>query len=303
MSIGYACLAVGVPSTDFKSCIAKNASETKLLSLIAHNLNSLEQIIDYNIANKILLFRISSNLIPFGSSPINRLPWWDVFASKFLSLGEKIKKGAIRVSMHPGQYTILNSPHEDVVNRALEDLNYHCRVLDMLGVGMENKIVLHVGGSYNDKKQATKRFITNYQRLDQAVQERLVLENDDKSYNISEVMEIAKILHLPVIFDNLHHLTNPCTIQRSDLYWIDACGKTWGKKDGCQKIHYSQQNPGKKPGAHSDSIRIKEFMEFYKKIKSKDIDIMLEVKDKNLSAIKCINCTSSERVIKDLENE
>jgi len=99
-------------------------------------------------------------------------------------------------------------------------------------------------------------------------------------------------LNAPVIFDNLHHLINPCDKQKSDFFWINHCKTTWKKKDGYQKIHYSQQNPIKKLGSHSESIRINDFMDFYERLERKDLDIMLEVKDKNLSAIKCINCTS-----------
>lgn len=303
MSIGYACLTLGVLYTDQKSCLLKNASEAKLRELIAYNLNSLEKIIDYNIANHISLFRISSDLIPFGSSPVNKLAWWDIFAPQFQIIARKIKQGGIRVSMHPGQYTVLNSPHVEVVERAIEDLNYHTRVLDCLDVGAEHKIVLHIGGAYNDKKLAGKRFITNYKQLDNSVKQRLVLENDDKSYSINDVLEIASILNLPVVFDNLHNKINCFDKQKDDYYWIKQCQKTWQKKDGYQKIHYSQQDPLKQPGSHSNRIRINQFIDFYEKLESKEIDIMLEVKDKNLSAVKCINCTSANKTIKVLESE
>ena len=76
MSIGYACLTVGVPNTEMKRCIAKNANEARLYELIKANLSALDHILDYNIAHDIKLFRISSDLIPFGSSPINTLAWW-----------------------------------------------------------------------------------------------------------------------------------------------------------------------------------------------------------------------------------
>jgi UV DNA damage endonuclease len=81
------------------------------------------------------------------------------------------------------------------------------------------------------------------------------------------------------------------------------CNKTWKRIDGPQKIHYSQQNPLKKIGSHSNTIRVNEFIKFYNILKDKSIDIMLEVKDKNLSAIKCINCTTNDRSIKKLELE
>jgi UV DNA damage endonuclease len=131
----------------------------------------------------------------------------------------------------------------------------------------------------------------------------LVLENDDRSYNIEEVLEIAARLGVPVIFDNLHHAINPPARKMSDAYWIEQCRTTWLSDDGRQKIHYSQQNPLKKPGSHSDTIYISEFMDFYDSLDREDLDIMLEVKDKNLSALKCINCTSPDQSIKFLEQE
>jgi len=304
MSIGYACLTIGVLNTNLKSCIAKNVDEEKLLDLILHNLNSLENIIDYNIKNNIKLFRISSDLIPFGSSPINTLSWERIFSSKFIEIGEKIRKSGMRVSMHPGQYTVINSPNAEVVNRAIDDLNYHTKVLDSLGVGSENKIVLHIGGVYNDKDNAIKRFINNYSLLGSNVKERLVIENDDKSYNIKDVLEIGINFKIPVIFDNLHNEINPYDKEKNDIYWINECKKTWKEKDGYQKIHYSQQNTLKKIGSHSNTIKINKFIDFYEKLGREDIDIMLEVKDKNLSAVKCINVTNNEEnKIKRLEDE
>jgi UV DNA damage endonuclease len=294
MRIGYACLAIGVPDTGIKSCIMKNASEAKLLDLISHNLNSLENIIDYNIGNNIRLFRISSDLIPFGSSAVSKIPWWDLFRSEFSRIGEKIEENGIRVSMHPGQYTVINSPNEEVVSRAIDDLHYHSKVLECLGVGKEHKIILHIGGVYHDKKSAVSRFITNYYKLPASIRDRIALENDDKSYNICDVMEVSGIIGTPVVYDNLHNEINPCDRRRNDVFWVNQCRKTWKKDDGVQKIHYSQQDPAKRPGSHSDSILFDKFIAFYSSLARDDIDIMLEVKDKNLSAVNCISSLSPE---------
>ncbi len=294
MSIGYACLTLGVPNTELKTCRQINATVANLTSLIQHNLSSLENIIDYNIEQNIMLFRISSDIIPFASSDFNTFKWSQVFAVKLQAIGEKIKKSGMRVSMHPGQYTVLNSPNTDVVRRAVADLNYHALLLDSLGVDSQHKIVLHIGGVYQDKQAATERFIISYQKLEPAVQRRLVLENDDKSYNIGEVLAIAKLLQVPVIFDNLHHAINSSEKQMSEEAWIAEAGKTWQTEDGRQKIHYSQQHPLNRAGSHSTTIRFAEFLEFYQKVEGGNLDIMLEVKDKNLSAVKCINATSTE---------
>ena len=294
MSIGYACLAVGVPDTDMKHCLIKNASKDRLSQLIAVNLKALDHIIDYNIKNGIKLFRISSELIPFGSHPVNTVEWWELYDKEFQIIGNKIRDSGMRVSMHPGQYTVLNSPHQSVVDKAIQDLNYHAKVLDCLRTGQKHKIILHIGGVYNDKKKSAERFIANYHQLSDAVKERLVIENDDRSYNISEVLQIGRQLNIPVVFDNLHHEVNPPDENKPENFWINECKRTWQKKDGIQKIHYSQQDYEKKRGSHSNTIRINEFMTFYTNLGREDIDIMLEVKDKNLSAIKCINCISTD---------
>lgn len=303
MKIGYACLTVGVPETNSKSCTMKNANATNLEVLIHHNLTALENIIDYNIKNNICLFRISSDLIPFGSSPVNKVPWWDVFTEQLSRLNEKIRSSGMRVSMHPGQYTVLNSPSPEVVSRAVDDLEYHAKALSCLTQDKAHKIVLHIGGVYSDKSQAMERFIDNFKKLDVKIQERIVLENDDKSYTIDEVLEIAKELKLPVIFDNLHHKVNPSKRIKDEVEWINICKETWKEIDGQQKIHYSQQDPLKKSGAHSMTIGIKEFIDFCKRLDRKDIDIMLEVKDKNLSAVKCINTMTATPSLKALELE
>jgi UV DNA damage endonuclease len=281
----------------------KNATEEKLTELIGHNLDSLENMIDYNVKNGILLFRISSDLIPFGSSPANKLPWDGVFRERFEEIGRKIRKSGMRVSMHPGQYTVINSRDEGVASRAFEDLRYHTRVLDCLGTGSESKIVLHLGGVYGEREESLKRFALRFRSLDGGIKQRLVIENDERSFSIAEVLETAVKLNIPAVFDNLHYKVNPGDDGRGDGYWIEQCRKTWKEGDGPQKIHYSQQNHSKKTGSHSDSIRLSEFMEFLGNLNRSDLDVMLEVKDKNLSAVKCINAVSEKKSIKALELE
>lgn len=302
MSIGYACIAIAVQGSDLKSCTLKNANEDRLLSLIGNNLSALENIIDYNVLNGIKLYRISSDLIPFGSSVAVKIPWHQIFSLQFSSIGQKIADAGMRVSMHPGQYIVLNSTSSSVVERAIQDLNYHAKVLDALGLNNEHKLVLHLGGVYGNKIQAMNRFLLNYRYLDPAVRNRLVLENDDTMFNISDVLEVSAAGDIPVIYDNLHNAANPADKAKGDYDWIKLCAATWKSGDGVQKVHYSQQNPTKKSGAHSESIELDAFLDFYNQISGVNVDIMLEVKDKNLSALKCINCVEN-RGIRALETE
>jgi UV DNA damage endonuclease len=248
--------------------------------------------IEYNRKNDIRLFRISSDLIPFGSSPVNALVWPEIHAEDFKRIGAKIRKAGIRVSLHPGQYTVMNSPTEDVVACAVEDLIYHDQILTALGTDTTNKIVLHVGGIYGDKAAALDRFAENFQRLPETVQNRLIIENDDRLYNIEDVLDLANRLQIPAVYDNLHHAINPPPSGGTDQFWIAEAKKTWKETDGKQKIHYSQQAAEKRPGAHTNAIDLETFLRFHNQLDDQTIDIMLEVKDKNLSAIKCQNATT-----------
>ncbi len=301
MRIGYACLTVGVPGTGFRTCTARNAAPEVLSELIGSNLRSLDKILDYNIENRIEIFRISSDIIPFGSHPANTLRWWDEFGEELKSIGDKANSNGIRLSMHPGQYTVLNSPDEDVVKRATEDLMYHSRFLDAIGAGPECKMVLHIGGVYGDKEEAMERFVRNRRRLNNSIRRRLVIENDDRHYTVSEVLSIGENEGIPVVFDNLHHRVNRDDSQ-TEGEWIASCGRTWGEDDGPQKLHYSQQDPGKRPGSHSATLNVNEFVRFCDILPNRNVDIMAEVKDKNLSAVKCINATSTPE-IQRLERE
>ncbi len=200
----------------------------------------------------------------------------------------------MRVSMHPGQYTMLNSKRAEVAQAAVRDLVYHTDVLTLLGTSAENKIILHIGGVYGDKEEAKRSFVRQYHLLPLSVKERLIIENDDKLFNIADVLWVSQQTGAPVVFDNLHDQINPVDCFISQGLWIEKASDTWSEGDGRQKIHYSQQDTNKKGGAHSQSINPAEFIAFYKKLPNQNVDIMLEVKDKNRSAIKISLCLFPE---------
>lgn len=317
----------------------KNFSEDRFYQCASENLEDLKNILKCNVKKGIYIFRISSDIIPFGSHRINNIKWWEIFKQQLSEIGKYIKEQGVRVSMHPGQYTVLNSPSSEVLENSLRDIEYHCKFLDSLKLDYTHKIVLHIGGVYGDKKLSMKRFVDNFQKLSPSAKKRLILENDDKSYNIEEVLEICNKLNIPAVFDNLHHRLNPpvnygkakettrrynqCTyhdtyLNQSDIKdtnrsrktseninvsgfsdaYIDDIFKrvkgTWKEEDGAMKIHYSDKDPDKKGGSHSKFVLTENFLNYYKKIERYQPDIMLEVKDKDISAIKCINLIVNE---------
>ncbi|EGT3616635.1 UV DNA damage repair endonuclease UvsE, partial [Clostridium perfringens] len=219
----------------------------------------------------------------------NDFNWQKEFKNQLDTIGEFIKKHSIRVSMHPGQYTVINSPKEEILEKSLKDIEYHCNFLDSLNLDYKNKIVLHIGGVYGDKILAKENFIKGFNKLSKSSKNRLVIENDEKNFSLDDILDISNKINIPVIFDNLH---NTCFGDNSyslrEIYSLVS--KTWNENlDGNIKVHYSQQDIFKKKGSHSPSISINEFLNYYNEIKEFNPDIMLEVKDKDVSSIKCIN--------------
>jgi len=281
INLGYACINTTINCTSNKTFRLNSYSEERLKKTIEENLNCLDKIIEWNYKNEIKFFRIGSGLIPFASHEICKFNWQDFYKKEFKKIGNKIKKYKIRVSMHPDQFVVLNSPTESIVEKSITEIEYHCDVLDLLGMRSDGKITLHVGGMYGNKEEAIERFISNYNKLSKRIKERIIVENDDKMYTIGDCLYINERCGIPVVFDYFHHLCNP--VKRINYEEII---NTWKKKDGNPIFHYSDQLEGGRKGSHSHSINVKEFKKFEKEIKKYNVDLMLEVKDKELSVLK-----------------
>lgn len=313
MSIGYASKTLAVPEARMQSVVQRLATPERLAQVIDGNLCALDAALDYQAKNDIRLFRISSDVIPFGSSPVNALDWVRDFEPQLAALGRKARRHRIRLSMHPGQYTVLNSPDADVVDHAKLDLAYHAAFLDALEMDATAKIVLHVDGAYGDKPRALERFASAYGALPSAVRRRLVIENDDRLFTAQDVLALSRTTGAPVVFDILHHELNHEPDAPDWRTLLDEAAATWGLEDGVQKMHNAQQAPGRRLGSHTDTIALEPFLAFYRELAEHRgtaggagrgmPDIMLEVKDKNLSALKCILCTSERGRFAELERE
>jgi UV DNA damage endonuclease len=272
LRLGYACVNTALPSSARTVRLA-NATPDRLRELTAANLDALEAILRWNAEHGIELFRVTSNLIPFGSHPVNRIAWWDEYGERFAEIGAL----AGRLSTHPGQYTVLSSVSPSVVEAAVAELEHQNRVLDAFGLEPSDKIVVHVG--------AVDRFEAGFERLSEGTRARLVLENDERQ-PLSAVLPLAERLEVPVVFDVFHHQLAPSFDGLSVRELVQLAAETWTEVDGRQKIHFSTQAPGKRPGAHADTIDLEAFGELVDEVRDLPLDCMLEVKDKEQSVLR-----------------
>ncbi len=284
MKIGYPCINTVIGCTANSTFRLKNYSEGNLIKKVTNNLECLQKILQYNLQHNLLFFRISSDLVPFASHPINKHNWQDYFKKDFQKIGNFIQKHDMRISMHPDQFVLINSNKEEVVQKSIKDLQWHAEVLDLMNLDTTEKIQIHVGGVYGDKEGAIERFIENYNNLSQKIKRRLAIENDDRLYSLKDCLQISERTKIPIIFDTFHHecLNNGESMSAA----IEMAQKTW--KEGLLMIDYSSQEKNARKGKHIEHIDIEDFRKFLKETEGLDFDIMLEIKDKENSALKAV---------------
>ncbi len=285
MRIGYPCSNLTLRESAARTFRLASYSEARLVEIVDANLDALQRYLEWNAEHGIGFFRISSGTIPFASHPVMTFDWQAHYAERFAGIGRSIAAHNMRINVHPGQYTLLNSIREDVVEASIAELAYHAALLDGLGLDHTHKIQIHTGGVYGDKPAATQRFVATYGRLSEPIRRRLVIENDERQFNLADTLSIHAETGVPVLFDVFHHriFNEGETLAEA----LDAVIPTW-QGHGPAMVDYSSQNPDKQAGAHTASIDLDDFGPVLDELVGRDVDLMLEIKDKELSALKAL---------------
>jgi UV DNA damage endonuclease len=298
MRIGYPCINRTIDCTANSTFRLKSYSETRLKDSIKNNLSCLRKILQFNLEHRLLFFRISSDLVPFASHPIIKFNWQTYFQEDFEEIGAFIIKNRMRISMHPDQFTLINSIKQEIFERSKKELIYHAEILDLMELDKSAKIQIHVGGAYGDKQKSIERFIKRFDELDDSVVQRLVIENDDKLYDLNDCLKINAEIHIPILFDNFHNkLHNSATPTKHESFKLAM--KTWNEKtDGIPMVDYSSKKDNGSPRQHAETINIEDFDLFLKQTMPFDFDVMLEIKDKEKSAIKAVELAIRDERVK-----
>ena len=287
--LGYACVPVTIDETSSHTITYTTYKKLgefgnqKLDSVIKNNFKSLEEILKYNIKNDIIFFRMTSELIPLLTHPDMHCDFFDIYKNYFKKIGNIIKENNLRVDMHPSAYTVLNSINKDVVTSTINILKNYQKMYKYMDI--KSYLVLHVGSKINGKKESIKRFIDNFNKLPDSVKKLIVLENDDKSFNIRNVLNICETLNIPMVLDYHHFKVNKNNEKIQN--YIVRIFNTW---NGIPKIHFSSPKDKKNRRAHHDYIDVDDFIDFIERIKftNRDFDVMIEAKKKDEALFRLI---------------
>jgi UV DNA damage endonuclease len=269
------------------------------------SLDRLEAILGYLDDHDIRFYRMATALAPYASHP--ELPQFRdqaaACAERLAQVGARSLELGIRLSTHPGQYTVLNSEDERVRRLAADELEVQAELLDGMGLGPESVVVLHVGGAAGGVPAALHRFEQGFALLSDAARGRLVIENDDRSFGLADVLELARRIERPVVWDILHHhCHDPARIP--DREALELATATW-PAGVTPKMHYSTPKTAveehrRKVGrrverslvlpqlrAHADLIDPIAFEQFARDTAAGiDVDVMLEAKAKDLALLR-----------------
>jgi len=309
-NLGYCCinLTLKPQGVSTNRGMVKKTFQTKGLpyasELALANLEDLLTVLKWNVEHNVKIFRMSSSLFPWMSEyNLTSLPNFNKIHAKLQEIGNYVKQHGLRVGFHPGQYSVLPSPSPTVVENAIDDLEKHAQILDLMRLPQSHQysINIHVGGSYGDKGATMERFIESFNRLTSSVKSRLVVENDDKAsqYSVVDLYEgLHKKIGIPITFDFFHHLF--CTGDLTQDQAAQLAASTWPK--GIRPLaHFSSS---KKLNEDHSVIERSHANYLYDQIPEigNIFDIELEAKSKELALFKYIeqskvgNITGDETV-------
>lgn len=238
------------PDKDQPADVARGQAYVEALGLA--NAGDIPKMLRWNHRYGIKFLRLSSEMFPFASHDVYGYKLAPFASEVLAAAGRVAAELGHRLTTHPGQFTQLGSPRKEVITASFRDLEYHCEMLDLLKLPPQQNrdavMILHMGGVFGDKAATIARFKENYAKLSKGIKDRLVLENDDVSYSVHDLLPVCEELNIPLVLDYHHHnivfdadKIREGTLDIMSLY--DRIKATWTRKNITQKMHYSEPTP------------------------------------------------------------
>lgn len=247
-----------------------------------NNVRKLAEMLPKIRRHGIRLFRVSSALFPL-SDQVDRTLWDNPEVTKYLKIaGDFVKANDMRVSTHPGQFCVLSSDSDTVVEKAFVELDTHGWIFDKMGLDHSPRYAINIHGG---KKDRSSRLIEQIKSLPDHVRKRLTLENDESAYNVIDLLQVYQETGVPIVFDSHHHTFNEGNLTMEEAYNVSK--ETWPK--GVKPLqHISNTSPDLVNGNFQDRRKHSDMIHYVPEpqllgLRNDDVDVEVEAKLKNIA--------------------
>ena len=186
----------------------REVAEQKLWDLMVGNIEATRRLVERvsTLDPALRMVRLSSDILPVYThesfSDYWRQP--DVISyaeTHFKRVGDIARDRGVRLSMHPGQFTVLASVNPGIVERSIEEFEYHADMVRWMGYGksfQDFKINVHISG-----KLGPDGIRAAYKRLSVEARNCITIENEENSWGLDDCLSIADVV--PIVLDIHHH--------------------------------------------------------------------------------------------------
>jgi UV DNA damage endonuclease len=286
---------------------AKEVAEEKLWDLMKQNIESTYQLVKRvsELDEHLRMVRISSDILPVYTHRDWSYFWHQsdvrLYAERaFAAIGLLARNSNVRLSFHPGQFTVLASDNPDIVQRSIEEFEYHADMARWMGYGQkfqDFKINVHIAG-----RQGPDGIRKVLGRLSPEARNTITIENEENAWGLEDVLTISDVV--PIVIDIHHHwIRTGEYIQTKDPRVLRVLDSWRGVRPTC---HYSVSREDWLPGHDVNTLpdyhallaegkkkqKLRAHSDFYWNTACNEwalsfldqFDIMSESKGKNLSS-------------------
>lgn len=256
----------------------------RILNTYRNNVEEHLRVLPRLVEGGIKSFRLSSSLFPLYEFNSELAKRDDQILRSLKLLGDGFKQNGIRVTTHPGQFTVLSSDSDKVVENSIKELEYHAWVFDQMGLEKTPFYAINIHGG---KSNRSERLINVIQSLPTSVKSRLTLENDEKCYNVKQLSGISSVCNIPIVFDSHHYRFNSGDIDFDSAFAL--CNSSWNDIKPLQHLSNTEigmeNAPFNQKRAHSQLIHNVPDLQL-NAVRENTIDLDIEAKAKNIAIFK-----------------
>ena len=219
---------------------SRDVAEQRLWDLMVQNIESIRLLVERvgGLHESLRMVRLGSDILPVFTEPTWRYFWRrsdvrEYCANGFARVGDLARRHGVRLSFHPGQFCVLASSDPGIVERSIEEFEYHAQMAAWMGYGrsfQDFKINIHISG-----RQGPEGFRATWQRLSPEAKNCITVENEEMTHGLDLCLDVSDIV--PVVLDIHHHYVREGEYITPDDVRIQRVIDSW--RGVRPVIHYS----------------------------------------------------------------